>query len=101
LYARRKEFSMRKFTDTELKEHAKAIAAELAKEGEADSRLGESGVLKRGIAPPLRVRFIELRTNLIARGISDPLLARFDSYSVPQAATRAVAEQLGKVAEEL
>jgi len=48
-----------------------------------------------------RARFIALRTALFARGIDDPVLARFDSYTVPRATAAEVAGQLITLADSL
>ena len=48
-----------------------------------------------------RERFIALRTALIARGIADPVLMRFDSHTVPPADEAAVKEQLLALAARL
>ncbi|HEX2834925.1 MAG TPA: hypothetical protein VHW00_18065 [Thermoanaerobaculia bacterium] len=51
------------------------------------------------ISPELRARFIQARTALFKRGIYDPVLVRFDSYTAPKASAQEVGEQLGLVAE--
>lgn len=55
----------------------------------------------RQIAPELRQRFVKIRDRLIQLGINDPILARFDSHTVAQEETSAVARQLAAVAENL
>lgn len=50
---------------------------------------------------PLRKRFIEVRANLYARGIYDPVLVRFDSATVAQAPVAEIGEQLALVAAAL
>ena len=49
----------------------------------------------------LRNRFIAVRSELFERGIFDPVLARFDTITVPRASTQEVASQLAAVAESL
>ncbi len=46
----------------------------------------------------LRLRFIEVRSQLFTRGIYDPVLARFDSATVPRASNEEIAAQLEKLA---
>lgn len=46
----------------------------------------------------LRLRFIEVRSQLFTRGIYDPVLARFDSATVPRASNEEIAEELEKLA---
>jgi hypothetical protein len=70
----------------ELKTSAAAVASEMA-----------SGTL----TPELRARFIRVRAELFQRGVFDPVLARFDSATVAQAAPAEAAAELGKVAEAL
>ena len=55
----------------------------------------------RNIDDILRARFIALRTTLFDRGIYDPVLGRFDSATVQQAETVAIAEQLRSIAQQL
>lgn len=50
------------------------------------------------ISPELRARFINARTALFKRGIYDPVLVRFDSYTAPKASAQEVGEQLAAVA---
>ncbi len=69
--------------------------------GEDDEPLSEDNSRKRIIAPELRLRFIELRTSMHRIGLIDPVLNRFDSYTVPQATSREVAERLDEIAEAL
>jgi hypothetical protein len=58
--------------------------------------------MKSGDASPLvRERFILVRTALFQRGIYDPVLVRFDSYTAPKATAAEVAEQLAIVATNL
>jgi hypothetical protein len=47
------------------------------------------------LPPDLRRRFLDVRTALFRRGMYDPILARFDSATVPQATAAEVAERLG------
>ena len=46
----------------------------------------------------LRLRFIEIRSQLFTRGFFDPVLARFDSATVPRASNAEIAEELEKLA---
>jgi hypothetical protein len=70
----------------ELKRDAAAVAEEL-----------RSGSL----SPELRERFINVRAALFQRGIYDPVLVRFDSYTVAKASAEEIAEQLATVAASL
>ena len=72
----------------DLKASAATVAAELQAAGDA-------------ITPELRQKFIEVRAELFQRGIYDPVLVRFDSYTAPKASVSEVAEQLATVAESL
>jgi len=67
----------------ELKSTAATLAAEL-----------RSGA----ITPELRQRFIDFRTDLFQRGIYDPVLVRFDSFTAPKASAEEIAKQLEKIA---
>lgn len=53
------------------------------------------------ISPALRERFITVRAALFQRGVYDPLLVRFDSYTVPKATAAEIAERLTQVAASL
>jgi hypothetical protein len=75
-------------TMDELKAAAAAIAEELKSAGEA-------------LTPDQRRRFIDVRAALIHRGIYDPILGRFDSYTSPRASVGEVAEQLATLAATL
>lgn len=49
----------------------------------------------------LREHFIRVRGALYQRGVFEPMLARFDTASAPQATTVEVAERLAAIAESL
>lgn len=51
--------------------------------------------------PQLRKRFVAVRSELIRRGIFDPLLVRFDSATVPKSSRQEVAGRLKTIAETL
>ena len=72
---------------------------------ELKSALAEiAAELKRTIGPvseDLRLRFIEVRSQLFTRGYFDPILARFDSATVAKASNAEIAEELEKVAAAL
>lgn len=53
------------------------------------------------LPPALRASFIAVRAALIQRGVYDPILARFDSATVPQATLAEIADELAKVAASL
>jgi hypothetical protein len=53
------------------------------------------------LSPELRQKFIAARADLYQRGIYDPVLVRFDSYTAPKASVAEVAEQLATVAASL
>lgn len=59
------------------------------------------GSRHRGLPEALRQQFIEVRGALFARGIYDPVLARFDTATAPQASTSEIGERLAAVAEAL
>jgi len=46
----------------------------------------------------LRLRFIEVRSQLFTRGFFDPLLARFDGATVARASNEEIAAELEKLA---
>lgn len=49
----------------------------------------------------VRQRFIRVRAELFRRGIFDPILARFDSYTVAPADAQAVGQELAILVEKL
>jgi hypothetical protein len=53
------------------------------------------------IPPAVRERFITVRAALFQRGVYDPLLVRFDSYTVTKASAAEIAERLTEVAASL
>lgn len=59
------------------------------------------GSRHRNLPEDLRQRFIDLRAELYQRGIFDPVLARFDSATVPQVSTLQIAEQLELISASL
>jgi hypothetical protein len=69
----------------ELKAAMTEIAAELKR-------------LPGAIPEELRLRLIEVRSQLFTRGYFDPILARFDGTTVPRASNAEIAEELGKLA---
>lgn len=73
-------------------EELKAALAEIAAELK---RLGGP------VSEELRLRFIEVRSQLFTRGYFDPILARFDSATVAKASNAEIAEELEKVAGAL
>lgn len=75
-------------TTEELKSIAALVATELKAAGET-------------ITPDLRQDFIDVRAELFHRGIFDPVLVRFDSFTAPKASLPEIAEQLATVAEAL
>ncbi|MGA7615812.1 MAG: hypothetical protein WBX15_11605 [Thermoanaerobaculia bacterium] len=87
-----------------LKQRAADVATELLAfagehpEGDAN---GEGGIPLRNIPFALRGRFIDVRSALFERGVYDPILARFDSFTVQQASTKRVAEALRNVGATL
>jgi hypothetical protein len=88
-------------TNEELKRMAAEVANELQSAGGNEPATTGGGSRQRGLPEPLRERFIRVRTALFQRGIFDPVLARFDTASAPQASTRQVGEQLAAVASGL
>lgn len=81
---------------------AREVAEEMLRATEGtgadDEPLAEDNSRPRIIDTDLRVRFIEVRTWMHRTGLVDPVLNRFDSYTVPQATTREVAERLAEIA---
>ena len=69
----------------QLKTMAAAVAAEL----------------RGNVTADVRMRFIEVRSELFQRGIYDPVLVRFDSATAPRATNDEIATQLATVAEAL
>ena len=59
------------------------------------------GSRQRRLPEDLRLRIIEVRSQLFTRGYFDPVLARFDTATVAQASNAEVAEELEKVAAVL
>ena len=49
----------------------------------------------------VRAQFVAIRAVLFQRGMFDPILARFDSATVPQASPQEVADELTLVASNL
>jgi len=49
----------------------------------------------------VRKRFIAVRTELFQRGIFDPILARFDTATVPRTSAPEIAAQLRAIADSL
>jgi hypothetical protein len=88
-----------------IKSMAATVAADLRKAAAAGAQDPASptggGSRQRGLPEELRQRIIELRTALFQRGIFDPVLVRFDTATVPQATTLALAAALEKAAAAL
>ncbi len=87
-----------------IKSLAAAVSADLRKAaaGAQDPATPTGGGSRqRGLPEDLRRRFIEVRTALFQRGVFDPVLVRFDTATVPQATTLAIADALAKLAEAL
>jgi len=87
----------------QLKTTAVEVAAQMNGLSGADATPGATGggSAHRGLPGDVHRRFIEVRSALIARGIFDPVLIRFDTATAPQASTAAIAQQLRAVAEAL
>jgi hypothetical protein len=68
---------------------------------EADEPVAEDNSRRRVISEELRGRFIEVRDAMQRLGIVDPVLIRFDSYTVRQAPTREIGERLRQIADRL
>lgn len=79
-------------------DEASALAAEMSA-GAGEEPIASDGSRKRSIPPELRNRFIAFRTILVQRGMIDPILQRFDSYTVEQAPTDEIAQRLREIAE--
>lgn len=79
---------------------AAAVADEMMRLGKDEEPL--HGVQRtRGLPPALRERFVNVRASLIGIGIFDPVLARFDSYTVAQETSAVIGRQLAALAESL
>ena len=91
--------------DPQLGARAKEVADEMLRAtegtGDEDEPLAEDNSRRRVISPELRLRFIEVRTTMHRMGLVDPVLNRFDSYTVAQATSRQVAERLAEVADAM
>ena len=89
----------------QLRALADAVAGELS--ALASAALAEpiantgGGSHHRGLPEDLRERFIQVRGALYQRGLFDPVLARFDTATAPQAPTLEIAERLAAVAASL
>lgn len=83
-----------------LEEEARRIATELANSEVETQPLREDGSRERPISGQLRERFIALRDSLYRQGHYDPILGRFDSYTVEQATLGEIAQRLREIAGE-
>ena len=90
-------------TIEEIRAAATEVAGELrtAEGGSAEPASSGGGSLHRALPPGVRERFIEVRSALFRRGYYDPVLVRFDTATVPQAATAEVADRLTEIAAAL
>lgn len=87
-------------TVEELKADAAAVAAELQQHGGGADNVG-GGSLHRRLPEDLRRRFVGVRQALFARGVFEPMLARFDSATVTPASNQEIGERLAAIAESL
>ncbi|HVT44552.1 MAG TPA: hypothetical protein VMT00_09190 [Thermoanaerobaculia bacterium] len=99
------EIEARPLTGEEIARAAASLAEEMERATEGvEERLGtaldRNQREARAIGKELWERFIALRRELIRRGVHDPILGRFDSATVVQAGTAAIAEQVRRVAAE-
>jgi hypothetical protein len=88
----------------EIKTAATKVAEELRKVSAANTAetLGiGGGSRQRGLPEDLRKRFVDVRAALFQRGVFDPLLVRFDTATVPQASTLAIADALAAAAQSI
>jgi hypothetical protein len=88
----------------QLKQTARQVAEELeaaAASAPPPPPGSGGGSIHRGLPEDLRKRFIDVRAVLFQRGIFDPVLARFDTATVPQASTQEIAAELARVADSL
>jgi hypothetical protein len=90
----------------DLKTAGAAVAADLKKaagSGKEETKLSGTGggSRHRGLPEDLRQRFIDVRAELFRRGACDPVLIRFDTATVDQAPTAAVADQLTTLVSNL
>lgn len=81
----------------ELKAAALAVAKELRDHDDAAPPQAGGGSRQRRLPEELRLRFIEIRSQLYTRGIFDPVLIRFDTASAPQASNAEIAEEIEKL----
>lgn len=86
-----------------LRAETASIAEELRRisESSPEEPVAADGSRGRPIPPELRERLIRIREAMFQRGIYDPVLGRFDSYTVQQPDLRSIADQLARVAEGL
>lgn len=87
-----------------LKQLALAVAEKMAAAASpSDQPIAGTGggSLHRGLPEEVRQGFIDVRAALFQRGMFDPVLARFDTATVPQASTTEIAERLAAVASQL
>jgi hypothetical protein len=82
-------------------EVAEALLRASEETTEAEEPVADDNSRRRVIDEELRGRFIDVRAAMQRHGMVDPVLIRFDSYTVRQAATREIAERLGQIASRL
>lgn len=87
-----------KRSEEQMRREAQRISAEILEQiGSLPEGAGaQQGSAHRKLPEDLRKRFILLRSEMMERGIYDPVLVRFDSATAPQAETRRIAEQLAQ-----
>lgn len=78
----------------ELKREAQRISAEIQELNPAADGGAHQGSAHRPLSDDLKRRLLSLRSDMFEAGIYVPLLVRFDSATVSQADSRAIAEQL-------
>jgi hypothetical protein len=84
----------------EIARAAATVAAELRRSAAATAAAG-GGSIQRGLSPDIQSTFIDVRGALYARGIFDPVLARFDSATSAPASNGQIADQLETIARSL
>lgn len=86
----------------QLTQEALAVAEALKAAASSDELANTGGGSRhRGLPEELRARFIDVRAKLFDRGVYHPVLARFDTATVPQAPTSEIADELATLAESL
>lgn len=85
----------------ELAALATRLAERLGKEASEKGSGNFQGSVHRDLPDDLRREIIDLRSQLMERGVYDPVLVRFDTATVPQASNGEIADRLREVGRSL